>query len=214
MQNPDAAMRATRRLAAYHEAGHAVACHFRPQAGSTIRVSIRAADLDEGDAGLHACRQGALPGGFEQARASAVVSLAGAEVDRRLTGGRLTCGEADYRAVRELLARAFLEPEIEKAVAAVSPEEVRAKGLERIASEASAELEAQRARLFEELRSEARELVSAKWRHVEAVAEALLVRGHLSGDEVASLVARVDRTTSRRSRVPVRPRPPSPVPTR
>ena len=40
-------------LAAYHEAGHAVACYFRPEAGRTIRITIRRSELEEGDAGVH-----------------------------------------------------------------------------------------------------------------------------------------------------------------
>ena len=43
----------TRRLAAFHEAGHAVAAFYEPLAGTTTRVTIRAEDLGASDAGAH-----------------------------------------------------------------------------------------------------------------------------------------------------------------
>ncbi len=191
--------RTTPRLAAYHEAGHAVAAFFRPLGGQTTRVSVRSADLGEGDAGVHYCQR-ALPevpdssADREVVRAIAVVALAGSEVDRRLTGNAFTSGGADYEAVRELLFRTFLAHEIEEVVAAVTPAEARSRGLERIAAEASAEIEDHLKQLFDSLREEARNLVEAKWHHVQAVAEALLARGALSGEEVRAIVLAADAT--------------------
>jgi len=199
MGDPGGELQTSRRLAAYHEAGHAVACFFRPKAGRTLRVSIRRADLDAGDAGLHTCRTAASPDDLEQIRASAVVTLAGSEVDRRLTGNAFTSGEADYLAVRELLFRAILDPEIEQAVASVTLEDARAKGLEQIAAEKSVAIEEHRKRSFEALRREAHDLVQAKWRHVEAVAEGLLEREALTGDEVERIIRGVERGARRGS---------------
>jgi cell division protease FtsH len=216
MPDPGRGPETTRRLAAYHEAGHAVACFFCPKAGRTLRVSIRRSDLEAGDAGLHTCRPAASAEDLEQVRASAVVTLAGAEVDRRLMGDTLTSGEADYRAVHDLLFDAILDPEIAEAVASVTPEDARARGLEQIAAEKSAVIEAHRRRLFEALSREARELVAAKWRHVEAVAEALLEREALTGAEVDRIITRVERDArrapaphrARRRRAEARPWPP------
>ena len=199
MRDPGRGPETTRRLAAHHEAGHAVACFFRPQAGRTLRVSIRPADLDADDAGIHTCRSAPPPSDLEQVRASAVVSLAGAEVDRRLTGGTFTSGESDYLVVRDLLFRAILDPEIEEVVSTVTAEDARARGLEQIAAETSVAIEEHRKRLFEALRREAHDLVEAKWRHVEAVAQALLERGALSGDEVEQIITQVERAARRRS---------------
>ncbi len=198
----------TRRLAAYHEAGHAVASFYRPETGRTVRVSIRRADLAAGDAGMHVCRTPPPRDGLEAVRASAVVTLAGAEVDRRLTHDAFTSGEADYEAVRALLFRAILDREIEEVVSAVTLDEARTRGLEQIAAEASEAVEDHLKRLFDELRREARTLVDAKWPEIEAVARALLEREALSGDEVESIIARVegDRTRAEGSRTQPRHR--------
>jgi ATP-dependent Zn protease len=192
--------RATPRLAAYHEAGHAVGCFFRPLGGRTTWITIRPSDLAEDDAGAHYCcctlaAEAGPPPDLETVRAAAVVALAGTEVDRRLTGNELTCGSADYEEVRELLVGAVLDREIEQAVAAVSEEEARERGLQAIAAEAAAAVEERFKRASDELRRQAHDLIEAKWPHVEAVAEALLERGALGGDEVRAIIAEVEATT-------------------
>ncbi len=188
----------SRRLAAYHEAGHAVASFYCPLAGATTRVSVRDSDLARGDAGVHYSEwrplvPSATEPDLQTARALAVVALAGSEVDRHLTGNAFTSGSGDYQAVRELLFRAVLDPEIAALVASVQPEEAEARGLEAIADQATAEIEDHLKRLVDELRDEAHELVEAKWHHVEAVAEALLERGALDGGEVHQIIESVDR---------------------
>ncbi len=186
----DRAREATPRLAAYHEAGHAVAACFRPRAGRTTRVTIRPADLAEGDAGVHwSTLEPGAAADEECARASAVVSLAGPEVDRRLIGAELTCGSADYEAVRELLFRAFFDREIEEAAASVARDDLGSDVLEALADSAAARIEEDYKRLLDELRAEAAALVAEKWPQIEAVAEALLRQGSLDGEEVVRIVA-------------------------
>ena len=192
---------ASQRLAAYHEAGHTVAAFFRPAAGTTRRVTIRAAELEHGDAGLHVGGR-PLPDATrfapedEWLQASAVVSLAGAEVDRRLTGGRLTCASEDYQDVRDLLFRAVFDWEIQDCAAAVTPEERRAHSLEDIAADRVDAIEERYEALLAKLQGEAHDLVEERWPHVEAVAEALLERGALSGAEVRRIVEGVERRGS------------------
>ena len=187
------------RLAAYHEAGHAVASCFRPRAGRTTRVTIRRAELEEGDAGVHwslPARDAAAD--EESVRASAVVSLAGVEVDRRLTGTELTCGSADYEAVRERLFRAIFDRQIEEAAAAVAAQGLAPAALDAAAEEEAAAIEDRYKRLLDELRLEAATLVSEKWPHIEAVAQALLRQGSLDGDAVRQIVAEAEaRSRSR-----------------
>lgn len=195
MQEPAQPRQTTPRLAAYHEAGHAVACFFEPLAGRTTRISIRDADLDEGDAGVHCCvgHRFSRAARWKVVRALAVVTLAGTEVDRRLTGNRFTSGSDDYEAVRKLFFDAILNREIEEAVAVVSPGEIRGKGLEGTAGSIATTIETHLEQLFEEARNEARRLIDAKWLHVEAVAEALLEREVLSGDAVHRIIEAVER---------------------
>jgi ATP-dependent Zn protease len=191
------APRTTPRLAAYHEAGHAVAAYFRPRGGRTTRVSVRGPDLGRGDAGVHYCQR-TLPevpdssSDREVVRAMAVVALAGSEVDRRLTGNAFTSGGADYEAVRELLFHTLLAREIEELVAAVTPAEARSRGLEAIAAQAAADIEDHFKQLVDSLREETRHLVEAKWPCVEAVAQALLASGALSGEEVRKIIGAVE----------------------
>lgn len=189
----------SRRLAAYHEAGHAVASFFRPLAGPTTWVTIRGSELDEGDAGAHYSRSrppaaGELTSESEQqvARALAVVALAGCEVDRRLTGNALTSGSEDYEAVRDLLFRVFFDREIEALVNSVEAEEAKTRGLDEIAAQAADAVEDHLKHLVDDLRMEAHELIGSKWGQVEAVAEALLEHEALAGDRVRQIIEAVD----------------------
>ena len=63
--------------------------------------------------------------------------------------------------------------------------------------EAAAAVEEHFKRASDELRRQAHDLIEAKWPHVEAVAEALLERGALGGDEVRAIIAEVEATTAR-----------------
>lgn len=186
----------TRRLAAYHEAGHAVAAFFLPLAERTTWVTIRPQDLEEGDAGAHYCRrtQANLTGqsaDADKVRASAIVALAGTEVDRHLTGNAFTSGSSDYEEVKQLLVDTLLAREIQEAVAAVTLLQARSIGLEEIADSAAAAIDDDLKRLFEPLRNEANALVESHWPQVEAVARALLERGVLSGEEVSAIIESV-----------------------
>ncbi len=188
-------LRTSRRLAAYHEAGHAVASFFRPRAGATTWMTIRPADLGEGDAGAHYSEwqpgRHAVPPDHETLRALAVVALAGPEVDRRLTGNEFTSGDADYQAVRELLFRGYFDPEIDALVSALPPDEAQRRGLDAIADQAAAEIEDELKHLVDQLREEARQIIETRWPEVEAVAEALLQSGALGGAEVRRILEAV-----------------------
>jgi cell division protease FtsH len=204
----------SRQSAAYHEAGHAVAAHFRPAAGGTRRITIRPAELDPGDAGLHiggcSCPEATrLAPDDEWLRATAIVSLAGAEVDRHLTGGRLTCASEDCEDVRDLLFHAVFDWEIQDCADAVTLEERRSHALEDIAEQRAEAIEERYQALLARLRSEAHDLVEQRWPHVEAVAEALLERGALTGAEVEAIVEGVERRLRRPSGAerPTRARP-------
>jgi ATP-dependent Zn protease len=193
LENP---RQTTRYLAAYHEAGHAVAAFFLPLAERTTKVTIRAQDLEDGDAGAHYCTRTRPPlagpsADPEEVRASAIVTLAGTEVDRRLTGNALTSGSADYAEVRRLLLDTLIAREIQDAVEAVTLEQSRSIGLEEIADRAADAIDDDLKRLFEGLRHEAHGLVDLRWAHVEAVARALLERGVLCGEEVCAIVESV-----------------------
>jgi cell division protease FtsH len=190
--------RTTRRLAAYHEAGHAVASYFLPSAGPTTWVTIRREDLCEDDAGAHfseprpALRDGA-GGSPDVVRAKAVVGLAGIEVDRRLTGNAFTSGGDDDDEVRQLIRDAFLDREIQDAVVDVDLEVAGGtQDLEEIASRVSESVEDDLKRILDSIRGEAQALIESHWPQVEAVAKALLEREVLSGDETRCIIESVD----------------------
>ena len=177
-------------MAAYHEAGHAVASFFLPAAGPTTRITIRNEDLADEDAGAHfsaAPRTGAASD-LDVVRANAIVGLAGIEVDRRLTGNTFTSGGNDDAEVRQLLREAFLDREIQDALAAADLGHASPGELEEIASRAAEEVEDDLKRRLDALRGEARALIERRWPHVEAVARALLERGTLSGDETRRII--------------------------
>jgi ATP-dependent Zn protease len=189
--------RTPRRLAAYHEAGHAVASYFLPRAAPTTWVTIREQDLGEEDAGAHFCeRTPSLRDGADSnrdtVRAEAIVGLAGIEVDRRLTGNAFTSGSDDDCEVRQLIREAFLDREIQDALAHAELEAAGPQELEEIASRASEVVEDDLKRLLDSLRGEARALIETRWSCVEAVAEALLEREALSGDEARRIIESVD----------------------
>lgn len=156
-------------------------------------MTIRESDLGEGDAGAHYGQCPSLIDATSAAkrdtvRSLSVVALAGAEVDRRLTGNAFTSGSGDYDAVRQLLFSAFFDGEIDELVAAVSPDEAQIRGLDEIASEGAEVIEDHLKRLVDELRNEAHQLIESKWHHVEGVAEALLKSGVLEGDQVRQII--------------------------
>lgn len=189
--------RTTRRLAAYHEAGHAVASFFLPCAAPTTRVTIREQDLGGEAAGAYLCespptlRDGA-DGNPDVVRAEAIVGLAGIEVDRRLTGNAFTSGSDDDCEVRRLIREAFLDREIQDALADANLESAGPQELDEIASRASEVVEDDLEQLLDSLRGEARALIETRWPCVEAVAEALLEREVLSGDETRHIIESVD----------------------
>jgi cell division protease FtsH len=187
----------TRRLAAYHEAGHAVASFFLPGAGPTTRVTIRKQDLGEDDAGAHLSESApasssAADSSPDVVRARAIVGLAGIEVDRRLTGNTLTCGSDDDEQVRKLIREAFLDREIQDALAHAQLDGAGPQELDEIVARAVEVVEDDLKRLLDDLRAKARALIETRWPHVEAVAEALLEREVLSGDEARRIIESVD----------------------
>ena len=195
-----------RRDTAFHEAGHAVATHFRPLSGRTLRVTIRRREASPKTAGTH-FRRPSLPtshgGGLSvdrEALSHLLISvLGGHAADVILRGPDSWSGAAgDFRAASQLL----LEADQWRLIDAASKEE----GIPDLADIHDEELQRQVAAravedlffLIEAAISEAVGLLQEKWHAVEAVARGLLRRGTLSGDEVAVLIERAEERRARK----------------
>lgn len=190
--------RPTQKDAAYHEAGHGVATHFRPLAGKVTRLTIRKSDLPEGVVGQQ--QQGRIiPAvvGYavdrEQVRSICVVYLAGAQAEMRMRGDDLSGSGSDYRKLRELLEDAFFAAEDEAAIRAIPQDELTSRSPKDLYAEYAQPITDRYVAMLEELYAEARDLINEKWACVEAVAKALYRRKTLSGDRVREIIERVEQ---------------------
>lgn len=212
------------RSTALHEAGHAVAAHYRPLSGATVRLTIAREDLAAHNArktraneaaGLHfpASTLPIIVRGRvvdpEALEHKLVVLLAGKAAEFIAEGeppkatkrqqaraikasGEWDGSDDETRAFKLLVAaeRPDLGEELKRAKAALNA----GVSADEIARRLRAEDRFSPAvwERFERARREAHDLVVEKWAHVVAVADRLIAKKRLSGDEVREIIEAVE----------------------